>query len=113
MPDTPNHMWSMDFIADQLADGRSFRALNVLDEFNRQGLEIEVDFPRPSERFVRTLNRIIEWLGKPGAVRVDNAPEYVIGTLLTWAEKRGSGSGTSNRVSRSVMPIDRSAWHIR
>lgn len=43
--DTPIHTWSMDFMADQLADGPGFRALNVLDDFNREGLSIEVDFP--------------------------------------------------------------------
>ena len=50
VPDTANHRWSMDFIADQLANGRSIRTLNVLDDFNRQGLGIEVDFSMPAER---------------------------------------------------------------
>lgn len=89
VPDAPNHTWSMDFMADQLADGRSFRALNVLDDFNREGLGIEVDFSLPAERVVRSLNRIIEWRGKPGTIRVDNGPEYISGKLITWAEKRG------------------------
>lgn len=59
VPEAPNEVWSMDFMADQLADGRSFRTLNVLDEFNREGLAIEVDFFLPSERVVRTLKQII------------------------------------------------------
>jgi len=50
VPDGPNHTWSMDFKADQLADGRPIRALNVLDDFNREGLGIEVDFSLPAER---------------------------------------------------------------
>ena len=79
----------MDFMADQLADGRSFRALNVLDDFNREGLGIEVDFSLPAERVVRSLNRIMEWRGKPTTVRVDNGPEYISGKLMTWAEKHG------------------------
>ena len=61
VPDVANHTWSMDFMADQLGDGRSFRALNVLDDFNREGLGIEVDFSLPAERVVRSLVRIIEW----------------------------------------------------
>ena len=89
VPDAPNHTWSMDFMADQLADGRSFRALNVLDDFNREGLGIEVDFSLPAERVVRSLNRIMEWRGKPTTIRVDNGPEYVSGKLMGWAEKRG------------------------
>ena len=62
----------MDFMADQLVDGRSFRALNVLDDFNREGLGIEVDFSLPAERVLRSLNRIMEWRGKPLAIRSDN-----------------------------------------
>ena len=87
MPEHSNLTWSMDFMADQLADGRSFRTLNVIDDFNREGLGIEVDFSLPAERVVRSLNQIIEWRGKPGAIRVDNGPEYISGTLLRWAEK--------------------------
>ena len=66
----------MDFMADCLEDGRAFRLLNVLDAFNREGLGIEVDFSLPAERVVRSLNRIIEWRGKPKAIRVDNR-QYV------------------------------------
>ena len=88
VPDQPNETWSMDFMADQLADGRSIRTLNVLDDFNREGLCIEVDFSLPADRVVRSLNQIIEWRGQPQTIRVDNGPEYVSGTLMAWAEKR-------------------------
>ena len=91
VPEAPNEVWSMDFMADQLVDGRSFRTLNVLDDFNREGLAIEVDFSLPAERVVRALNQIIGWRGKPLAIRVDNGPEYISGTLQTWAEKAGVG----------------------
>ncbi|KIM00784.1 Mobile element protein [Paramagnetospirillum magnetotacticum MS-1] len=49
MPDVPNQVWSMDFMADRLEDGRAFRLLNVLDDFNREGLGIEVDY-RPFKK---------------------------------------------------------------
>ena len=62
----------MDFMQDQLADGRKFRTLNVLDDFNREGLGIEVDFSLPAVRVVRSLNQIVELLGKPQNIRVDN-----------------------------------------
>ncbi len=88
VPELPNHTWSMDFMADQLAGGRKFRTLNVLDDFNREGLGIEVDFSLPTVRVVRSLNRIIEWRGKPQIIRVDNGPEYISGILMTWAENR-------------------------
>ncbi len=89
VPDQPNMVWSMDFMADRLEDGRQFRLLNVLDDFNREGLGIEVDFSLPAERVIRSLSQIIEWRGKPYAIRVDNGPEYVSGKLMEWAEKQG------------------------
>lgn len=89
VPDRINTVWSMDFMHDQLDDGRSFRLLNVIDDFNREGLGIEVDFSLPALRVTRTLDRIIEWRGKPEAIRCDNGPEYISETLKTWAEQRG------------------------
>lgn len=97
VPDAPNVTWSMDFISDQLADGRSFRTLNILDDFNREGHGIEVDISLPALRIIRTLERIIEWRGPPINIRVDNpvpgkaegGPEYVSAALQTWAQKRG------------------------
>ena len=76
---------------DQLADGRKFRTLNVLDDHNREGLGIEVDFSLPAVRVVRSLNQIIEWRGATQVIRVDNGPEYVSGLLKAWAEARGIG----------------------
>lgn len=77
----------MDFMEDRLGDGRAFRLLNVLDNFNREGLGIEVDFSLPAERVIRSLDRIIAWRGKPETIRVDNGPEYISETLRKWAEK--------------------------
>lgn len=50
VPDRPNQVWSMDFMSDQLWSGKSFRTLNVLDDFNREGLAIDVDFSLPAAR---------------------------------------------------------------
>ena len=87
VPEQPNDTWSMDFMADQLASGRKFRTFNVLDDFNREGLGIEVDTALPSERVVRSLEQIIEWRGKPKTLRCDNGPEYISHTLRKWTEK--------------------------
>jgi putative transposase len=89
VPSAPNQVWSMDFMHDQLTDTRSFRSLNMLDDFNRELLGAEVDFSLPSERVVRTLDRIIEWRGPPKAIRMDNGPEYISGKLQSWADRRG------------------------
>jgi putative transposase len=71
----------MDFMHDQLEDGRSFRLLDIIGDFNREGLTIEVDFSLPAERVVHTLNQVIGWRGKLRQIRSDNGPEY-ISTLL-------------------------------
>lgn len=89
VPETVNQVWSMDFMHDQLQDGRCIRLLNVLDDFTREGLGIEIDFSLPSERVIRALENIIEWRGCPREIRCDNGPEYVSGIFQSWAEKRG------------------------
>jgi len=60
VPDAMNTTWSMDFISDQLADGRTFQTLNVIDDFNREELAIEVDLSLLALRVIRTLEQIIE-----------------------------------------------------
>ncbi len=83
-----NECWSMDFMHDQLSDGRSYRAFNVIDDFNREGLCIEIDFSLPSERVIRSLEQVIEWRGKPKSIRCDNGPEYISEKIIAWAEKK-------------------------
>ncbi|QVQ24724.1 IS3 family transposase [Achromobacter deleyi] len=85
VPTNVNQVWSMDFMHDQLADGRSIRVFNVIDDFNREALGIEVDFSLPSERVIRTLKQIIGWRGKPLAIRCDNGPEYLSAAIVEWA----------------------------
>ncbi len=89
VPEMPNEVWSMDFMHDQLSDGRSIRLFNVLDDFNRKGLGIEVDFSLPSTRVIRSLEQICEWRGKPKVLRCDNGPEYISAELSVWAEHNG------------------------
>ena len=64
----------MDFMHDQLEDGRTFRLFNVIDDFNREAIGMEVDFSLPSERVIRELKQIISWRGKPAVIRCDNGP---------------------------------------
>ena len=89
VPESINQVWPMDFMHDQLSDGRSYRLFNVIDDFNREGLGIEVDFSLPAERVIRSLEWIIEWSGEPRAIRCDNGPEYISGQLMAWAKERG------------------------
>lgn len=87
VPENINQCWSMDFMHDQLSDGRSYRLFNVIDDFNREGLGIEVDLSLPALRVIRALDQIIEWRGKPAMIRCDNGPEYISGELIAWAER--------------------------
>ena len=80
-----NQVWSMDFMSDSLADGRTLRTFNVIDDYNREGLTIDVDLSLPSERVIRSLEQIIEWRGKSSAIRCDNGPEYIAQSLIDWA----------------------------
>ena len=87
-PKTINETGSMDFMHDPLSDGRSYRLLTVIDDGNREGLGIEVDFSLPAERVKRVLDPLIDWRGKPNRIRCDNGPEYISGGLTVWAEQR-------------------------
>jgi len=75
---------------DQLEDGRSFRLLNVIDDFNPEALGIEFDFSLPSERVIRVLCQIIAWRGKPHSIRCDNGPENTRRAIIRWAEESGT-----------------------
>jgi putative transposase len=84
VPTRPNETWSMDFMHDTLMNGRKFRVLNVIDDYNREILKIEPYFSISSERVVKILERIILEKGKPQAIRVDNGPEFISGTMHEW-----------------------------
>jgi putative transposase len=60
VPEALNQAWSMDFMSDSLVDGRRFRLLNIIDDYNRESLWIEVDTSLPSLRVIRVLDRLVE-----------------------------------------------------
>ena len=76
-PTHPNQVWSLDFMHDQLSDGRSYRLLNVIDDYRREGLVIEAGFSLPALRVIRTLNQLLEWRDKPLEMRCDKGPEFI------------------------------------
>jgi putative transposase len=88
IPTEPNQMWSIDFMTDRLEDGRNFRLLNVMDDFNRESLAIEVDTSLPSLRVIRLLERVIKQRGKPSNIRTDNGPEFISHKLEQWCTKQ-------------------------
>jgi putative transposase len=88
-PSTPNVVWSMDFMHDQLSDTRSYRSLNVIDDFNRELLCAQIDLSLPTSRVIKALEEVIEWRGCPQVIRSDNGPEYISQTMENWAASRG------------------------
>ena len=85
-----NAEWSLDYMSDCLYRGsRRFRTLNILDEGVREVLDIVIDTSISGGRVVRTLDRLVEWRGKPNAIRVDNGPEYVSHVFADWCKHHG------------------------
>ncbi|GAB3997519.1 hypothetical protein GCM10028807_42940 [Spirosoma daeguense] len=71
-----NQCWSLDFTSDSLTGGRKFRTLNVVDDYNREALGVEVDYSLPAPRVTRLLDRLVERYGKPERLRSDyRAPQ--------------------------------------
>jgi putative transposase len=89
IPEGINKTWSLDFMSDSLVDGRRFRLLNVMDDYNRESLAIEVDTSLPTQRVIRVLERLVEYRGKPESIRMDNGPEFISEKLKVWCEERG------------------------
>jgi len=83
----PNDCWSLDFMSDSLTDGKSYRTLNVIDDFNREALAVEVDHSLPSERVARVLDQVAEERGYPKKLRSDNGPEFIAQALENWANQ--------------------------
>jgi len=88
-PNSPNHVWAIDFVFDTLADGRSLKCLTVLDEWTRECLAIDVGSGIRAARVVEVLARIASLRGAPRYLRCDNGPEFVSRALLRWMTKEG------------------------
>ena len=88
-PIRPNQAWSVDFMSDALHDGRAFQTFNVIDDFNREGLRIEVDVSLTAQRIVRVLEQLIVVRGRPERLRVDHGPEFTSALFVAWCEANG------------------------
>lgn len=87
-PDRPNACWSLDFVHDQMTDGRRFRMLCVVDECTRECLALVPDTSISGQRVTRELNRIIEWRGRPEAILSDNGTELTSNAILAWSDEQ-------------------------
>jgi putative transposase len=86
-PIKTNVCWSLDFMSDALVTGKRFRTVNVIDDFNREGLAIEIGFSLPAKRVTRWLDCVAAFRGYPSIIRVDNGPEYRSGHFQDWADE--------------------------
>ena len=86
VPTAANQCWSLDFMSDALTDGRKFRVLNIIDDYNRESLQIEVDTSLPARRVQRVLDSIVDQRGLPGNIRSDNGPEFISHLMEQWCE---------------------------
>ena len=102
-PTGPNQRWSMDFMGDSLATGRTFRILNIVDDYSREAIATEVDTSLPGLRVVRVLERIAETRRLPAMIVCDNGPEFTGRALDSWAYSRGVQLRTSSATCRSSL----------
>ena len=86
-PNSSNEVWSIDFMSDALFNGRRFRTLNIIDDYNREALWIEVGLSIGAQHMIDLLNWIIKERGKPKAIRTDNGPEFTSIGFTQWCHK--------------------------
>lgn len=87
------------FLHDGLFQGKTFRAFNVIDDFNREVLTIAIDMSLTSERVIRELDKLIEWRAKPECLRLDNGPEFIPKRFRAGRNTMVSSSFLSRKVS--------------
>lgn len=88
----PDHVWALDFQHDATEDGRELKFLNVVDEFTREALAIEVDRSIDAEETVRVLERLAAKRGTPANIRADNGPELTAAVLREWCRRGSTGT---------------------
>ncbi|EGI16310.1 transposase B [Escherichia coli M605] len=98
-----NQSWSVDFMHDALVCGRRFRTFNVVDDFNREALSIEIDPNLPALRVVRVLDGSVANRGYPAMLRMDNGPEFISLALAEWAWSLSSRVSRRRTLSLSAL----------
>jgi putative transposase len=88
----PNHVWALDYQHDATSDGRELKFLNVVDEFTREALAIEVDRSINAEETVAVLGRLAAERGAPANIRADNGPELTAAVLREWCRRGGTAT---------------------
>lgn len=93
VPQAVNERWSMDFVSDQLAGGRRFRVLNVVDDFSREMIGQLVSVSISGHQVARFLSQLCEERGKPRKIVCDNGTEFTSKAMFFWSKETGVGLG--------------------
>lgn len=104
-PDQSNESWSVDFMSDSLWNGRKFRLLNIVDDYNREVLHIETDTSLPTVRLIRCLEYLREFRGLPKRIKVDNGPEFISCKLDSCAKTIKSNCSLFNPADPCKMDL--------
>jgi putative transposase len=89
-PESPNHVWSYDFVADRTHEGKAYRMLCIIDEFTRECLAIRVARRLRANDVIDTLSDLFIVRGVPAHIRSDNGPEFVAQVLRDWIDAVGA-----------------------
>lgn len=89
VPMEKNQEWAMDFMSDALANGSKIRTLNIIDQYNRKCVSIEIERSFPSRKVIEVVKRAIQEHGKPKGIRTDNGPEFTSHVFQQWLEDNG------------------------
>ena len=87
VPLMPNQRWSLDFVSDQMTDGRRFRVLTIIDDCTRECLGLVADTSLSGFRVARELHQIITQRGSPQMIVSDNGTEFTSNAILNWADQ--------------------------
>lgn len=109
VPDRVNVRWSMDFVSDQLANGRRFRVLNIVDDFSRECVLQVVDFSLSGTRVARELQRLAERRPLPKSLVCDNGPAFTSKAMFFWGKHSGVTRHFIQPASRPRMPLSRAS----
>ena len=87
----PNHVWALDFITDRTEDGRNIKILNIVDEFSRLNVSLEMGRHFRAADVIAALGRAMLEYGIPACLRADNGPEFIAKKLKAWIAESGLG----------------------
>ena len=110
LPLLPNQRWSLDFVSDQMTDGRRFRILTVVDDCTRECLALIADTSLSGARVARELGALFEVRGKPMTIVSDNGTEFTSNAILSLAQERQiNWHYVAAQASRPRTPLSRAS----